>query len=171
MRIMTVVSAAGLLAAICAFANVASAQDDPAYLPRPRSIPVYAGSTYFPYGQPWLPYHAYRSDVRFGYVPVAPPAKLFRPATSWYGCWFYGPPVYMFPRPSVACPGYAGFSGCDPNAYRGMVPPPIPTPSMCETNARPKAPTPAPESLPTPPASVSPASEVIPPPPSFPATK
>ena len=72
-------------------------------------------------------------------------------------------------RPPLGYPGYAGFSGCDPNAYRTMVPPPIPTPS--ELPANPQPPTPAPEQLPAPPVRVRPRPKPIPTPPSNPAPK
>ena len=181
MRIMSVVSASCLLAALTAFGNVAIAQDDqPAYAPKPNATPIYAAANYHPYCHPYFPNHAYRSAVRFSYVPVAPPPKICHGPTSWYGPWFYSTPYYVYARPPLGCPGYAGFSGCDPNAYRTMVPPPIPEPSASEPSVPPTTPTaapeqlpspPMPEQLPTPPKQVAPKAEQIPSPPSVPTPK
>ncbi|MFZ1933782.1 MAG: hypothetical protein WAU84_08555 [Thermoguttaceae bacterium] len=169
MRIMTVLSAGCLFAASIVLANVGTASEQAAYAPPANATPVYAGALFYPYGHPWLPYHAYRKDVRFGYVPVAPPPKICHGPTGWYGCFFYGPPYYVYPRPPLGCPGYAGFSGSDPNAYRTMVPPPIPTPSGLPPYAQ--SPMPAAEQLPAPPPRVSSQTEPIPPPPSAPMPK
>jgi hypothetical protein len=170
MRSMTLLSAGCLLAGSIAFTNLATGQEQPAYPPRPNAKPVYAAATYYPYGHPWVPYHAYRQTVRFSYVPVAPKCLVCSP-THYYGCWFYGPPSYLYPRPPLGCPGYAGFSGSDPNAYRAMVPPPIPTPSALQTSAPPPSPTPAPEQLPAPPAKDTLPTEPIPTPPNALAPK
>ncbi len=94
MRIMTVLSAGCLLAGLIALTNAVRAQEQPAYVPRPNSVPVYAGATYYPYGHPWFPCHAYRHTVRFSYVPVVPKA-LFRCADALLRL--------SFLRPSVLC--------------------------------------------------------------------
>jgi hypothetical protein len=169
MRIMTVLSAGCLVAGLTALAIAGTASEQPAYPPRANAVPVYGAVTYYPYGHPCLPHHAYRQAVRFSYVPVAPPPKICHGPTDWYGCFFYGPPYYVYPRPPLGCPGYAGFSGSDPNAYRTMVPPPIPTPSQMQTNSQ--QPTSAPEQLPPPPAPDAPSAKPIPTPPSAPTTK
>jgi len=102
--------------------------------------------------------------VRFGFVPVAPPPTLFHGPTDHFGRPFYGPPYYAYPTPPLGYPGYAGFSGLDPNAYRALVPPPIPTSPDLQTNPQP---TPSSEEVPTPPAPTEP----IPTPPSDPGRK
>ncbi len=136
MRIMTVLSAGCLLGGLLVLTAVGTASAQEVYTPAVAPS-VYAGALWYPYGHPCLPHHAYRQDVRFGFVPVAPPAKICHGPTDWYGCFFYGPPHYAYPRPPLGCPGYAGFSGSDPNAYRTMVPPPIPTPSELQPNPQP----------------------------------
>jgi hypothetical protein len=168
MRIMTVLSAGCLFAGLIALATVGRASEQAAYSPHVKSAPVAAGALWYPYGHPWFPHYAYYKDVRVGYVPVAPKA-IFCTPTHYYGCFFYGPPRYVYPRPPLGCPGYAGFSGSDPNAYRTMVPPPIPTPSELPSYAQ--SPTPAAEQLPPPPPRVSSPPEPIPPPPSAPMPK
>ena len=168
MRIMTVLSAGCLFAGLIGLTAAGTASAQEVYAP-PVAASVYASVLYYPYGHPWLPHHAYQKAVHYGFVPVAPPKTLCRGPMHYFGCEFYGPPYYAYPRPELFCPGYAGFSGCDPNAYRAMVPPPIPTPS--ESPATPQPPTPAPQQLPTPPTPVSPAAESIPTPPSAPAPK
>jgi hypothetical protein len=158
MRIMTVLSAGFLFGGLIGLTTASTAS---AEVYAPQVPAVYAGALWYPYGHPWVPCHAYRHDVRFGVVPVAPKALLCSP-THYYGCPFYGPPYYAYPRPPLGCPGYAGFSGCDPNAYRTMVPPPIPTSS--ELQAYPQQPITAPEQLPTPPARVATPPKPMPPP-------
>jgi hypothetical protein len=162
MRIMTVLSAGCLCGGLIALTAADTASAQAVYAPPPGVASYYAGVLVYPYGHPCLPHHDYRQDVRFGFIPVAPPAKICHGPTDWYGCAFYGPPYYAYPRPALGCPGYAGFSGSDPNAYKTMVPPPIPTPSELQTGV--SSPAPAPEQLPTPPAP-------IPPPPSAPMAK
>ena len=98
--------------------------------------------------------HAYRKAVKYGLAPVLPPFVTVYQE----GHGLYGPPYYAYPRPPLGAPGYAGFSGTDPDAYRSVIPPPIPPtlpPAM--TN---------PETLPSPPAT-----EPIPTPPSDPKSK
>jgi hypothetical protein len=168
MKKMTVLPAGCLFGGLIALALVATASAQAVYAPPVVPAPAYANSLVYPYGHPCLPHHAYRKAVRFGFIPVAPPATLCHGPTCYFGCPFYGPPYYAYPRPQVACPGYAGFSGTNPNAYRTMVPPPIRT----TFDPRAAVPTPMPaEQLPTPPAQVTPAAETIPTPPSFPAPK
>ncbi len=168
MRIMTVLSAGCLFAGLMALTAAGTASAQEIHAP-PAAGSVYASALYYPYGHPWRPYHAYQQAVHFGCVPVAPPKTLCHGPMHYFGCDFYGPPYYAYPRPPLFCPGYAGFSGCDPNAYRTMVPPPIPTPS--ELPATPQPPTPAPEQLPTPPTPIAPAAESVPTPPSALAPK
>jgi hypothetical protein len=158
---MTVLMAGCLSGALIAMTVAASASAQEVY----GQPGVYAGSVAYPYGHPWVPHHAYRKAVRYGFVPVAPPPNLFHGPTDYFGCPFYGPPYYAYPRPPLGYPGYAGFSGSDPNAYEHMVPPPIPTQAEGPTNPQP---TPSPEQAPTPP---PPPSEPIPAPPSLPASK
>ena len=91
--------------------------------------------------------HAYRKAVKYGLVPVLPP-----PVTRHQdGRGLYGPPYYAYPRPPLGYPGYAGFSGDDPNAYRAVVPPPIP-PTMppSATISPPESPPPTPPAEPIP---------------------
>ncbi len=169
MRIMTIVSTAYLFAGLIALTTAATASELAAYAPRANATPVCTGAVYHPYGHPWFPYYAYRQAVRFSYVPTAPPATICRAPTYHYGWQFYGAPYYLYPRPPLGCPGYAGFSGCDPNAYRAIVPPPIPTPSELPGYAQ--SSTPAAEQLPAPPSRVSLPAEPIPTPSGTPAPK
>jgi hypothetical protein len=91
---------------------------------------------------------AYHRAVRYGLAPVLPP-----PVTRWQdGHGIYGAPYYAYPRPPLGQQGYGGFSGADPNAYRAVIPPPIPpviptAPMPPESTA---------ESIPTPPSDPAP---------------
>ena len=153
-------SAGCLFGAFIALATAATASAQA--VDAPPAVRV--GSIAYPYGHPCRPNHAYRKAARFGLVPVAPPPTLFYGPTDHFGCPFYGPPYYAYPTPPLAYPGYAGFSGSDPNAYKYMVPPPIPT----QLDAQPTSePTPSPEQLPPPPAPHEP----LPTPPSEPGAK
>jgi len=165
MRNMTVLWAGCLFGASIVLTIAATASAQAVYAPSVPGVYVRVGSLAYPYGHPWTPHHAYRKAVRYGFVPVAPPATLFHGPTDHFGCPFYGPPYYAYPRPPLAYPGYAGFSGSDPNAYRTMVPPPIPTQFDPKMGSQP--PTPSPEEAPTPPMPTEP----IPTPPSNPAPK
>ena len=161
MRKMTVLLAGCLFGGSITLAAADVALAQAVYAPSPVSVRV--GYLMYPYGHPWTPQHAYRMAVRYGFVPVAPPATLFRGPMYHYGCPFYGPPYYAYPTPPLAQPGYAGFSGSDPNAYYYMVPPPIPT--APEPSAASQKSQSSPEAAPMPPA---PAAEPIPTPPSEP---
>jgi hypothetical protein len=165
MRNMTVLRAGCLLAAWIAL-NAATAWAQAVQSPPATGYDVRVAYTAYPYGHPCLPHQAYRNAVRYGFVPVAPPPTLFHGPTYHYGCPFYGPPYYAYPTPPLACPGYAGFSGTNPHAYRTMVPPPIPTSLDSLPNAQP-TPAPAPGELPALPTP----NEPIPAPPSEPGTK
>jgi hypothetical protein len=99
--------------------------------------------------------HAYRKAVKYGLVPVAPPfVTHFQDGRG-----LYGPPYYAYPRPPLGYPGYAGFSGIDPNAYRAVVPPPIPpTIPHASPDSQPSAPSPPSEPIPAPPGDPGPKS-------------
>jgi hypothetical protein len=99
--------------------------------------------------------HAYRKAVRFGLAPVVPPL-----ITCWQdGRGLYGPPYYAYPRPPLGYPGYAGFSGSDPYAYRAVIPPPIPpTVPLSATDSQSSPPAPPAEPIPSPPSDPGPKS-------------
>ena len=160
MRNMTVLWAGCLFGALIAMTVATTASAQAVYAPSGAGGYVLANSLVYPYGHPWTPHHAYRVAVRYGFVPVAPPPTLFHGPTYHYGCPFYGPPYYAYPTPPLGYPGYAGFSGTDPNAYQSMVPPPIPPTQAPQAS-------PQPEEAPTPPTP----SEPIPTPPSDPGAK
>jgi hypothetical protein len=163
MRNMTVLWAGCLLGAWIALAAADAASAQAVQGSPAIAMDVRYAYVPYPYGHPCLPHHGYRQAARFGFIPVAPPTLLHGP-NYYYGCPFYGPPYYSYPTPPLGCPGYAGFSGTDPNAYRSMVPPPIPTSADAPTN---RQPTPAAEELPAPPMPREP----IPAPPSEPKAK
>jgi hypothetical protein len=96
--------------------------------------------------------HFYRKAVRHGFAPVLPP-----PITQHQdGRGLYGPPYYAYPRPPLGYSGYAGFSGVDPNAYRSVIPSPIP-PTMPRSQSDSASPPMMPaEPIPTPPSDPGP---------------
>ena len=112
-----------------------------AYARRP---PVYPNARVSP--------HFYRKAVRCGFAPVLPPSIT----THQDGRGLYGPPYYAYPRPPLGYSGYAGFSGTDPNAYRSVIPPPIP-PTIPRAQADSESPPmPPAEPIPTPPSNQGP---------------
>jgi hypothetical protein len=163
MKNMTVLWAGGLLGVSIAMMAAATASAQVLYAPPIVGVYVRPGYAAYPYGYPYNPRRAYRQAVRFGLAPVVPPPVLRGP-TDYFGRPFYGPPYYAYPTPPPAYPGYGGFSGSAPNAYRSMVPPPSPISPDLPPNAQP---TPSPEEVPTPSAPAEP----IPPPPSDPGLK
>jgi hypothetical protein len=109
-----------------------------------RRPPVYPNLT--------TSHHAYWKAVRVGLPPVLPPWITRHQE----GRGLYDAPYYAYPRPPLGCPGYAGFSGTDRNAFRAVIPPPIPPvmpPPASGTSPEsvPTAPVPPGETIPTPP--------------------
>jgi hypothetical protein len=150
MRIMSFLLAGCLLGVLAdlATAQSAYAQDEHSvimgrYARRP---PVYPNL--------YTNYYAYWKAVKQGLSPVLPPCVTRHQE----GHGLYDAPCYVYPRPPLGCPGYAGVGGDEPGDFRAVIPPPIPPVMPPPINAEspgstPTAPLPPAEKIPTPPSS------------------